>query len=217
MAALGTDEPAGLAVGSCGPVSLPHPPPPTRCLSLPGCGLWVNLRLLPLKVISNSQEPFRGSVFYLETHSKAWCEYLLTFIFTFIGVLGCFSNARSPFLPGSLSFLPSCSPQTHPAAPCPAPPWVPAAWHPRPPKRPPVPSPLCLCPGTPAPHHCCYLVTKFCPTVCDPMDCSPPGSAVRGILQAIILEWIVVSSCRGSSQTRDRTYVSGLVGEFCNL
>lgn len=117
------------------PFPAPPPHPPRRCLSLPGCGLWVNLRLLPLKVISNSQEPFRGSVFYLETHNKAWCEYLLTFIFAFIGVLGCFSNARSPFLPGSLSFLPSCSPQTHSAAPCPAPPWVPAAWCSLPPPR----------------------------------------------------------------------------------
>ena len=34
------------------------------------------------------------------------------------------------------------------------------------------------------------LVTQSCPTVCDPMDCSPPGSSVHGILQARILEWV---------------------------
>ena len=33
------------------------------------------------------------------------------------------------------------------------------------------------------------LVTQLCPTLCDPMDCSPPGSSVHGILQARILEW----------------------------
>ena len=38
-----------------------------------------------------------------------------------------------------------------------------------------------------------------CPTFCDTMDCSPPGSSVRGILQARILEWVAISSSRGSS------------------
>ena len=33
-------------------------------------------------------------------------------------------------------------------------------------------------------------VTHLCPTLCDPMDCSPPGSSVHGILQARILEWV---------------------------
>ena len=37
------------------------------------------------------------------------------------------------------------------------------------------------------------LVAQSCPTVCDPMDCSPPGSPVRGILQARILEWVAIS------------------------
>ena len=36
----------------------------------------------------------------------------------------------------------------------------------------------------------CVLVTQLCPTICDPMDCSPPGSSVHGILQATILEWV---------------------------
>ena len=40
---------------------------------------------------------------------------------------------------------------------------------------------------------------------CDPMDCSLPGSSVRGIFQAKILEWVAVSSSRGSSQLRDQT------------
>ena len=39
-------------------------------------------------------------------------------------------------------------------------------------------------------------VAQFCPTLCDPMDCNPPGSCVKGILQARILEWVAVSfSC----------------------
>ena len=36
---------------------------------------------------------------------------------------------------------------------------------------------------------------------CDPMDCSPPGSSVQGILQASILEWVAMPSCRGSSRS----------------
>ena len=52
------------------------------------------------------------------------------------------------------------------------------------------------------------LVTQSCLTLCDPMDCSPPGSSVHGILQARILEWIAMPSSRGSSQPRDRPHVS---------
>ena len=40
---------------------------------------------------------------------------------------------------------------------------------------------------------CCPSVTQSCPTLCDPMDCSPPGSSVHGILQARILEWAAIS------------------------
>ena len=43
--------------------------------------------------------------------------------------------------------------------------------------------------------------------VCNPMDCSPPGSSVHGISQARVLEWAASSSSRGSSQPRDRTHV----------
>ena len=45
-------------------------------------------------------------------------------------------------------------------------------------------------------------------TLCDPLDCSPPGSSVHGIFQARILEWIANSSSRGSSWPKDRTHVS---------
>ena len=49
---------------------------------------------------------------------------------------------------------------------------------------------------------------QSCSTLCDPMDCSSPGSCVHGILQARIPEWVVISFSRGSSQPRDRTWVS---------
>ena len=51
-------------------------------------------------------------------------------------------------------------------------------------------------------------VAPSCPTLFDPMDCSPPGSSVCGISQARLLEWAVISSSRRSSQPRDRTQVS---------
>ena len=51
-------------------------------------------------------------------------------------------------------------------------------------------------------------------TLCDPMDCSPPGSSVRGILQARILEWVAIPVSRGSSPPRDRTQVSCIAGRF---
>ena len=56
--------------------------------------------------------------------------------------------------------------------------------------------------------YCCYLVTKSRPTLCNPMDCSPPGSSVHGISQARILEWIIISFPKGSSWLRDQTRVS---------
>ena len=45
---------------------------------------------------------------------------------------------------------------------------------------------------------CEYLVAQPCPTLCDSMDDSSPGSSVRGILQARILEWVAISFFRGS-------------------
>ena len=44
------------------------------------------------------------------------------------------------------------------------------------------------------------LVAQLCPTLCDTMDCSPPGSSVHGILQARILEWVAIPFSRLSSQ-----------------
>ena len=49
---------------------------------------------------------------------------------------------------------------------------------------------------------------QSCMTLCDPMDCSPAGFSVCGILQARILEWLAISFSRGSSQPRDQTWVS---------
>ena len=49
---------------------------------------------------------------------------------------------------------------------------------------------------------------QSCLTLCDPMDCSPPGSSIHGILQARILEWVASSSCRGSSHPENWTRVS---------
>ena len=43
------------------------------------------------------------------------------------------------------------------------------------------------------------LVAKSCLTLCNLVDCSPPGSSVHGISQARILEWVAISSSRGSS------------------
>ena len=51
---------------------------------------------------------------------------------------------------------------------------------------------------------------QSCPTLCDPTDCSPPGSSVRGIFQARVLEWVAISFSRGSSQSRDQTQVSSI-------
>ena len=50
--------------------------------------------------------------------------------------------------------------------------------------------------------------TQSCPTLCDPMDCSPPGSYMHGILQTTILEQVAISYSMGSSCARDQTCVS---------
>ena len=46
------------------------------------------------------------------------------------------------------------------------------------------------------------------------MDCSPLGSSIHGVLQARMLEWVAISYSRGSSQPRDRTWVSHIAGRF---
>ena len=56
--------------------------------------------------------------------------------------------------------------------------------------------------------HCRYSVTQSWPTLCDPMDYSPPGSSVHGTFQSRILEWVAISSSRGSSRPKDQTSIS---------
>ena len=68
--------------------------------------------------------------------------------------------------------------------------------------------------------YVCSVLCSVASVVSDslqPMDCSPPGSSVHGILQARILEWFVMLSSRGSSQPRFWTYISSvscIVGSF---
>ena len=54
------------------------------------------------------------------------------------------------------------------------------------------------------------------PTLCDSMD-YPPGSSVHGVLQARILEWVVMPSSRGSSQPSDWTHVPRIAGRFFTI
>ena len=58
------------------------------------------------------------------------------------------------------------------------------------------------------------LVTQLCPTFCDPVDCSPPGSSPHEILQARILEWVAIPFSKESSQPRNWTQVSCITGIF---
>ena len=83
--------------------------------------------------------------------------------------------------------------------------------------------PRCCC----VPPGLCYLSEQFwgfevltaqlCPTLCYPMDCSPPGSSVHGTLQARILEWVATSLSRGSSWVRNQTYISHGHLQACSL
>ena len=54
---------------------------------------------------------------------------------------------------------------------------------------------------------------QSCPTLCDPMNCSPQDYSVSEILQARILEWATMSFSRGSSRFRDQTWVSPVAGQ----
>ena len=63
-------------------------------------------------------------------------------------------------------------------------------------------------------HAGLCLVARSCSTICDPMDCNPPGSSVHGILQARTLEWVAIPFSGGSSQSRDQTQVSRTAGGF---
>ena len=61
------------------------------------------------------------------------------------------------------------------------------------------------------------LVTQSCPTLYDPMDCSPSGSSVHGVLQARILGWVVISFSRGFSWPRNWTQCSCITGRFFTI
>ena len=65
-----------------------------------------------------------------------------------------------------------------------------------------LPTKTCLC------AVCSAKLLQSCLTLCDTVDCSPPGSSVHGVLQARILEWVAMPSFRGTSQPRDWTHVS---------
>ena len=52
------------------------------------------------------------------------------------------------------------------------------------------------------------VCARLCWTLCDPMDCSPPGSSVHGVFQARLLEWVAISCSRGSFQPRGQTHPS---------
>ena len=75
------------------------------------------------------------------------------------------------------------------------------------------------------PHYCQVAwfhstyseVAQSCLTLCDPMDCSLPGSSVHGIFQARVLEWVAISFSRESSWPRDRTQVSSIAGRFFTI
>ena len=64
--------------------------------------------------------------------------------------------------------------------------------------------------------RCCYccLVAKLCLTLCDSMDCSPPGSSLHGVFQARMLEQVATCFSRDSSQPRDQTHIFCLAGGF---
>ena len=64
---------------------------------------------------------------------------------------------------------------------------------------------VCVC-------ACAFSVAQSCPTLWNPMDCSPPGSSVHGLFQERILKWVAISILRGSSLSRDQILVS-----FCLL
>ena len=66
-------------------------------------------------------------------------------------------------------------------------------------------------------HEYELLVVQLCLTLCDPMDCSPPGFSVHGISHVRILEWVAISFSKASSQTSDRTLVSCIIGGFLNI
>ena len=78
---------------------------------------------------------------------------------------------------------------------------------------------VCVCVLSVCVHAQCVhvharSVAQSCLALCNPLDCSLPGSSVHGIFQARILEWVAISFYRGYSQPRDRTWLSGTAGRL---
>ena len=77
-------------------------------------------------------------------------------------------------------------------------------------------------PGKPI-YMCIYLVLCYakmlqsCLTLYDPMDCGPPCPSIHGILQERTVEWLAITSSRGSSRPRDQTWVSWIAGRFFTI
>ena len=65
---------------------------------------------------------------------------------------------------------------------------------------------ICVCMCVCVHIHMC-MRAQLCPTLCNPMDYSLPGSSVHGLFQAKILEWVAMASSRGSSRPRDQTHI----------
>ena len=84
----------------------------------------------------------------------------------------------------------------------------------------PLGKPIMILVGFNLEDRCACMRAKLlqsCPTLRNPMDCSPPDSSFHGVLQARILEWVAMPSSRGSSQPRDRKCISvspALTGRF---
>ena len=57
-------------------------------------------------------------------------------------------------------------------------------------------------------HVCTLVYAQSCLTLCDPLDCSPPGSSVHGISQERILEWVAISSSQRFFQPRNQICIS---------
>ena len=73
---------------------------------------------------------------------------------------------------------------------------------------------VCMCVCVLEKEKVKVLVILLCPPLCDPMDYSPPGSSVHGILQTRILEWVAISFTRRSSWPRDWTQLSCIAGRL---
>ena len=63
----------------------------------------------------------------------------------------------------------------------------------------------------------CVLVAQLCPTLCDPMDYSPPDSSIHGISQSRILEWVTIPFSWESSWPRDQTRVFCITSKFFTI